>query len=118
MNRSTKKKEAPNYEQLPMQIHVKVYPARKKGGPLAFASVNLNGYFAVQGIKILDSKNGPFVAMPSRKMGAQYKDYCFPCTPKFKRTFDAAVMEAYRLAMRQSPAQQYGPTMGGLTMKG
>ena len=56
--------------------------------------------------------------MPSRKMGAQYKDYCFPCTPEFKRTFDAAVMEAFRLEMRQSQTQQNGPTMGGMNMKG
>ena len=71
MSRSPQKEAAPSYEQLPVQIHVKIYPAKKKGGPLAFASVNLNGCFAVQGIKILDSKNGPFVSMPSRKVGTK-----------------------------------------------
>lgn len=29
MNRTPQRGEAPNYEQLPMQLHVKIYPARK-----------------------------------------------------------------------------------------
>ena len=37
MNRTPQRKEAPNYEQLPMQLHVKIYPARKENGPLAYA---------------------------------------------------------------------------------
>lgn len=118
MNRTPQRKEAPNYEQLPMQLHVKIYPARKENGPLAYAAVDLNGCFAVQGIKILDSKNGPFVAMPRRKVGSEFKDYCFPCTPEFKRTFDKTVLEAYRLEMTQTQKQQNGPAMGGMNMKG
>ena len=118
MNRNPQRKEAPNHEQLPMQLHVKIYPARKEGGPLAYASVNMNGCFAVQGIQIRDSKNGPFVSMPSRKVGAKYMDYCFPCTSEFKKTFDETVLEAYRMEMHQTQKQQNGPAMGGMNMKG
>ena len=118
MNRNPQRKEAPNYEQLPVQLHVKVYPSKKEGGPLAFASVNLNGCFAVQGIQIRDSKNGPFVSMPSRKVGTKYVDYCFPCTSEFKKTFDETVLGAYHLEMHQTQKQQNGPTMGGMNMKG
>ena len=118
MNRTPQRKEAPNYEQLPMQLHVKIYPARKENGPLAYAAVDLNGCFAVQGIKILNSKNGPFVAMPRRQVGSEFKDYCFPCTLEFKRTFDKAVLEAYRLEMTRTQNQQNGPAMGGMNMKG
>lgn len=118
MSRNPQKEAAPNYEQLPMQLHVKIYPARKENGPLAYASVNMNGCFAVQGIQIRDSKNGPFVSMPSRKVGAKYMDYCFPCTSEFKKTFDETVLEAYRMEMHQTQKQQNGPTMGGMNMKG
>lgn len=118
MNRTPQRKEAPNYEQLPMQLHVKIYPARKEGGPLAYASVNMNGCFAVQGIQIRESKNGPFISMPSRKVGTKYMDYCFPCTSEFKKTFDETVLEAYRMEMHQTQKQQNGPTMGGMNMKG
>ena len=117
MSRSPQKEAAPSYEQLPVQIHVKIYPAKKKGGPLAFASVNLNGCFAVQGIKILDSKNGPFVSMPSRKVGTKYMDYCFPCTSEFKRTFDEASWKptAWRCT---DPEAAERPDDGGMNMKG
>lgn len=118
MNRNPQRKEAPNYEQLPMQLHVKIYPSKKEGGPLAYASVNLNGCFAVQGIQIRDSKNGPFVSMPSRKVGTKYMDYCFPCTSEFKKTFDETVLEAFRLEMQRTQKHQSGPTMGGMNMKG
>lgn len=118
MNRTPQRKEAPNYEQLPMQLHVKIYLSKKEGGPLAYASVNLNGCFAVQGIQIRDSKNGPFVSMPSRKVGTKYMDYCFPCTSEFKKTFDETVLGAYRMEMHQTQKQQNGPTMGGMNMKG
>lgn len=118
MSQKNQKKAAPDYEQLPMQLHVKIYLSKKEGGPLAYASVNLNGCFAVQGIQIRDSKNGPFVSMPSRKVGAKYMDYCFPCTSEFKKTFDETVLEAYRMEMHQTQKQQNGPTMGGMNMKG
>ena len=118
MSQKNQKKAAPDYEQLPMQLHVKIYPSKKEGGPLAYASVNLNGCFAVQGIQIRDSKNGPFVSMPSRKVGTKYMDYCFPCTSEFKKTFDETVLGAYRMEMHQSQKQQNGPTMGGMNMKG
>ena len=36
MNRNPQKEAAPDYEQLPMQLHVKIYPAKKEGGPLAY----------------------------------------------------------------------------------
>lgn len=56
--------------------------------------------------------------MPSRKVGREFKDYCFPCTPEFKRTFDETVLEAYRLEMNRTQKQENGPTMGGMNMKG
>lgn len=68
MSRSPQKEAAPSYEQLPVQIHVKIYPAKKKGGPLAFASVNLNGALQGAGIKILDSRTVPLFPCPAERL--------------------------------------------------
>lgn len=113
----------PNYPQLPMELHVKIYRPSVKGPILADASVNLNGCFAVRGIQIREGKNGPFVSMPSRQVKGEYRDVCFPCTPEFKQTFDRAVLDAYRMELEQSMEQlredqpeQAGPAMGGMTM--
>lgn len=42
----------PNFEQLPMQINVKIYRPSVKGPILADASVNLNGCFAIRGVQV------------------------------------------------------------------
>ena len=49
-------------------VDVKIYPVKEPAGSLlAFASVNLGGCFAVNGIRIMDTKKGTFIAMPGRK---------------------------------------------------
>lgn len=80
----------PNFEQLPMQINVKIYRPSVKGPILADASVNLNGCFAIRGVQVKEGRNGPFVSMPSRQVKGEYRDICFPCTPEFKQPFDQA----------------------------
>ena len=58
---------APQREILPMQVDVKIHSLHASGPVLADASVNLNGCFAVRGVKVVDGSNGPFVSMPSYK---------------------------------------------------
>ena len=62
-----------------LDVSVKVYPTRESGSLLAFASVNLGGCFAVNGIRIMDTKKGTFIAMPGRKdQEGKYHDICCP----------------------------------------
>ena len=121
--RQNNDRQPPNYEQLPMQIHVKIYRPSAKGPILADASVNLNGCFAVRGVQVKEGKNGPFVSMPSRQVRGEYRDICFPCTPEFKQTFDQAVLDAYRMELDQGLSRHHneapepsGPAMDGMTM--
>lgn len=79
--RQNNDRQLPNYEQLPMQINVKIYRPSVKGPILADASVNLNGCFAVRGVQVKEGKNGPFVSMPSRQVRGEYRDICFPLHP-------------------------------------
>ena len=110
-----KNEAAPIYEQLPTEIHVRIFRPSVKGPVLADASVNINGCFAVRGVQIRTGRDGPFVSMPSRLVNGEYRDVCFPCTAEFRRTFDQAVLNAYRMELRQADAQaQSGPVMGGL----
>lgn len=113
----------PNFEQLPMQINVKIYRPSVKGPILADASVNLNGCFAIRGIQVKEGRNGPFVSMPSRQVKGEYRDICFPCTPEFKQSFDQAVLDAYRMELDQGlnqhhneATEQNSPEMDGMSM--
>ncbi len=69
------------------------------------ASVNINGVFAVRGVKVLESNKGLFVAMPQYKVGNEYKDICFPCTKESREQFNAAVMKAYEQTISQAHTQ-------------
>lgn len=93
-------------QQLPMQVNVKIHSLHTDGFVLANASVNLNGCFAIRGVKVIGSENGPFVSMPRYKAGSEYKDICFPCTKEFHQQFHQAVLDAYQQALSQIPQQQ------------
>lgn len=102
-----------------MQIDVNIYRPTHKGPVLADATASLNGCFAIRGIQIREGKYGPFVSMPSRQVGGEYRDICFPCTKEFKQQFDQAVLDAYRqeLQMRDNEQQAEEPAMGGMSMQ-
>lgn len=53
----------------PTHYSVKIHSLRPEGSCRATASVNINGCFAVRGIKVMDSSKGLFVSMPSYRAG-------------------------------------------------
>ena len=65
------------------------------------ASVNINGAFAIRGVKIIEGSNGLFVSMPSYKAGNEYKDICFPITQECRKQLHEAVIGAYEQAISQ-----------------
>ena len=95
---------APKQEQqTPMQFDVRIYPVKTDGALKANASVNINGFFAVTNVRILDGSKGTFVSLPQYKgRNGEYKDICFPCTKEAKAEFDQAVVGAYQQALTQS----------------
>ena len=112
----------PNTPQYPTNITVKIHSVRSEGSTLANASVDLNGVFAIRGVKIMQGKNGPFVSMPSYKAGNEYRDVCFPCTKEFREQFQSAVLGAYQqqlgqIAQRQQEQFQPSQEMSGPTMQ-
>lgn len=97
--------EALESQVLPMRYDVKINSIRLEGNLLATASVNLNGCFAIRGIKIMDSEKGPFVSMPRYQAGGEYRDICFPCTKDAHAEFTSAVLGAYDQALAQSQSR-------------
>ena len=106
MKQASNPAPAPQREALPMQVDVKIHSLHASGPVLADASVNLNGCFAVRGVKVVDGSNGPFVSMPSYKGRDGYKDVCFPCTKEFHQQFHQAVLDAYQQSLTQLPQRQ------------
>lgn len=118
---------APQKEQsqeTPMNFDVRIYPLKTDGALKANASVNINGFFAVSKVRILEGTKGLFVSMPQYKgQNGEYKDICFPCTKEAKQAFDKAVLSAYEQTMTQkqskeqmqgAPEQEQSQQMAGM----
>jgi len=89
--------------QSPMKIDVRITaltPGNRS--QRASATVNLNGSFALKGIKIMEGSNGLFVHTPSYKSGEKYNEHYFPVTKEFREQFHEAVLTAYDEAIAQS----------------
>lgn len=107
-------KAAPAPVRPPTEINVKIHSLYTTGSLLATASVDLNGIFAIRGVRVMEGKNGPFVSMPSRQVNGKYQDICFPCTKEFRQEFQNAVLDAYQMALEHR--QDQAPTRGGMSM--
>lgn len=88
-------------------ITAKVFPVREpRENLLAFASLNLGNCFAVQGVKILQGKNGPFVAMPQMKNSkGEWRDIAFPTTKEGREAVNKVVLEEYQ-KVKDAPAKE------------
>ena len=95
--KATTQSESPQQQTLPMQYDVRIHSLRLDGNCRAHASVNINGCFAIRGVKVMESSKGLFVSMPSYRAGnGEYKDICFPVTKEARQEFDNAVLDAYQ----------------------
>ena len=95
---------------LPMQYDVRIHSIQFDGPCRATASLNINGCFAVRGVKVMESSKGLFVSMPSYKAGnGEYKDICFPCTKEARQQFNDTVLNAYEQSLRQAQQPDNAP---------
>ena len=75
---------------------VRLKKVENVGKVKAFVLVTLNDSFVVHGIKVIEGKNGAFVAMPNRKDAeGKYVDVAHPITKEFKDELDKAVFAEF-----------------------
>ena len=75
--------------------NVKIHPLQNSKA-LALVSITIEDGFVVTGLRILNGKNGLWVAMPSRKdKNGDYQDICFTCTKEAYQTLQDTVLSKY-----------------------
>ena len=84
-----------------LDFDVRIHSIKPNESIKGTASVNINGAFAIRGVKIIEGSNGLFVSMPSYKVGNEYKDICFPITQECRKQLNDAVIGAYEQALTQ-----------------
>ena len=68
----------------------------------AYASVVIGNSYAVHGIKVYDSENGLFVAMPNRKVGEEYTDTFHAVSKEGRERLQKTVLAAYEQELKQT----------------
>ncbi len=62
----------------------------------AYASITFDDNFVIHNIKIIDGREGLFIAMPSRKTrSGELKDVAHPINSEFRDRMQSAILEAY-----------------------
>lgn len=62
----------------------------------AVVSITLDDEFVVHDIKIIDSQNGLFIAMPSRKTPeGEFRDIAHPIKPSTREKIQNVILEKY-----------------------
>lgn len=69
----------------------------------AVASVTFDNEFVVHDIKVIESQNGLFIAMPSRKTpNGEFKDIAHPINAETREKVQKAILEAYEAPESES----------------
>ena len=92
-------------------LTVRIFPIRNSKSKLrATASVNIGRAFAVQGFRIFDSQNGPFVKEPQQtyiKEGTEIqRSVFFPITKEARDKLYGQILHSYELVMDRELGQQ------------
>lgn len=65
----------------------------------AWATITFDDSFRIHGLKIIEGRNGPFVAMPSRKLpNGDFIDTAYPLNRELREFIQQAVLEEYARA--------------------
>jgi len=84
-----------------VDLEVKVYPiGEPKGNIKAFASVTIDGIFAISGISVIEGQNGLFASMPQTRDGKRgFRDVAFPVTSEGRKGLNEAVLAEYAISL-------------------
>jgi stage V sporulation protein G len=86
-----------------IKLNIKVYPIDKpQGSTLAFVNVGIEDLVAINGIRVVDSSKGKFIAMPqSKDKDGNYHDIAFPINSDLHKEMNKAVLDKYREAVAE-----------------
>ena len=75
----------------------------------AYSDITFDECFVVHGLKVIDGKNGLFVAMPSRKMpNGEFKDVAHPINIEMRTMINDAVISKYKEVLAEDSDESSG----------
>ncbi|HOD53879.1 MAG TPA: septation regulator SpoVG [Candidatus Cloacimonadota bacterium] len=84
---------------------VKVFP-RNSEQLKAFANIVIDDAFIIKNIKVINGKNGLFVAMPSQKSKTgEYKDIAHPLNTDTRNHIEQLILQKYNETIAEQPQE-------------
>jgi stage V sporulation protein G len=75
---------------------IRVRKVTGEGKLKAYVTITFDNCFVIHNVKIIEGKNGVFIAMPSRKTRTgEYKDVAHPIHPEFRSKLQKQILETY-----------------------
>ena len=66
----------------------------------AYVTVTFDDSFVVHNVKVIEGKNGAFIAMPSRKTKTgEYKDVAHPINSEFRGKLQQRILDEYKVQL-------------------
>ncbi len=82
---------------------IRIRKIEKEGRMKAVVSITLDNEFVVHDIKVIESDNGMFVAMPSRQTpDGEYRDIAHPINSETRNIIQTTILEAYEREMQEN----------------
>lgn len=84
---------------------IRIRRVEAEGKLRAYVTVTFDDSFVVHNVKIIDGRNGAFIAMPSRKTKTgEYKDVAHPINSDFRGRLQERILEEYSAQLSDEDA--------------
>lgn len=80
-----------------MQVtELRIRKVTSEGKLKGYVTVTFDNCFVVHNVKIIEGKDGLFIAMPSKKTATgEYKDVAHPISPEFRTELQNKILDEY-----------------------
>jgi len=88
---------------------IRIRQVGTEGKLKAYVTVTFDDCFVVHNVKIIEGKNGAFIAMPSRKTKkGEYKDVAHPINSDFRGMLQQKILEEYDRQVEEGSVETVG----------
>ncbi len=85
---------------------IRIRRVKTEGKLRAYVTVTFDDFFVVHNVKVIEGKNGPFIAMPSRKTKTgEYKDVAHPINSEFRGLLQDQILEQYEKSLEDDSTE-------------